>query len=97
MREISDLNNQTAILIQALIQGKSRHVFFEGLAKNPTTFLRRWLGSQQRDLEIMGGEAGRGGGEGADSDEWRKGGKHGIWGTRRAKECVGVMVAGRVR
>ena len=97
LREIAELNNQTAMLVQAISSGKNRHVFFEGLARNPTGFLRRWLRSQKRDLEVMGGEAMRGGGEGADSEEWRRGGEEGVWGSRKARESVGVLVAGRTR
>lgn len=62
------------------------------LSKNPTEFIARWLSSQKRDLEVIAGEAARGGGEDASGDEWRRGGKNSIWGSENVKESVNLMV-----
>ena len=92
LREINNLNEQLATLVQKVSNSKSKHAFFESLSKNPTEFIGRWLSSQKRDLEVIAGEATRGGGEDAQGDEWRKGGKSGIWGSENVRESVNLMV-----
>lgn len=62
LREISTLNDHLSILVQKISNSKSKHTFFDALSKNPTEFIARWLSSQKRDLEIVAGEAARGGG-----------------------------------
>ena len=78
--------------LREISNSKSKHAFFEGLAKNPTDFIVKWLSSQKRDLEVIGGEAARGGGEDASGDEWRKGGADGIWGSENVRESVNLIV-----
>jgi len=71
-------------------------------------FLKRWISSQKRDLEVILGEASRPGVRlpsalRADNapddiglplgDEWRKGGEGGIWGGQGARESVGLFLA----
>ena len=92
LREISNLNDHLALIVQKISNSKSKHAFFEGLAKNPTDFIVKWLSSQKRDLEVIGGEAARGGGEDASGDEWRKGGADGIWGSENVRESVNLIV-----
>ena len=48
------------------------------------------MGSQKRDLEVILGESGKG--EDAMGEEWRRGGKGGVWGTENVRESVGLMV-----
>lgn len=60
------------------------------LSRDPVGFVRRWTASQKRDLEIILGEAGKG--EEAVGEEWRRGGKDGVWGTQNVRESVGLMV-----
>ena len=53
---------------------------------------------QQRDLEVILAEATRGGGSGGlgeegASEEWRKGGEGGLWGSQVARESVGLWLA----
>lgn len=65
------------------------------MSKDPVGFVKRWMGSQRRDLEVILGEGGRfqgdwGTGEKGLRGEWRRGG--GIWGGRDVSEAVGVMV-----
>jgi SWI/SNF-related matrix-associated actin-dependent regulator of chromatin subfamily D len=90
--DIADLNERVAVLVQKISNSKSKHAFFDALSKNPTEFIAKWLSSQQRDLEIISGEASRGGGEDAKGDEWRRGGKDGIWGSDHVRESVNLMV-----
>ncbi|KAL3421042.1 SWI/SNF complex protein (SWIB/MDM2 domain-containing protein) [Phlyctema vagabunda] len=97
LREIESLNNNLSILIQAISQSKSKHAFLDTLSRNPTEFIAKWLSSQKRDLEIMAGEATRGGGEDATGEEWRKGGSSGIWGSDNVRESVNLMVGARPR
>ena len=91
--KISDLDKQLALIVQAINESKAKQAFFSSMAKDPKAFLKRWISSQKRDLEIINGEGTRGGGEDGLAEEFRRGGKDGVWGTEHARESVGLMVA----
>lgn len=93
LKEIAGLDDKLSLIIQAIADSKSKHSFFESISKDPATFIRNWLSSQKRDLEVIMGEANRGGGEDATGDEWRKGGRDSVWATTNARESVSVMLA----
>ncbi|KAF2091981.1 hypothetical protein K490DRAFT_31534 [Saccharata proteae CBS 121410] len=93
LQTIAAIDEQLALVVQALQHSKSKHAFFNAMAADPVRFVKRWVSSQQRDLEVLLGEAGRGGGEDATGVEWRKGGDLGIWGGENAREGVGVWLA----
>jgi SWI/SNF-related matrix-associated actin-dependent regulator of chromatin subfamily D len=95
LREIASLNEHLAVLMLKLGNSKAKHNFFDSLSKNPTEFIAKWLSSQKRDLEVIAGEATRGGGEDASGDEWRKGGEDGIWGSENVRESVNLLVGTR--
>jgi SWI/SNF-related matrix-associated actin-dependent regulator of chromatin subfamily D len=95
--EIGSLNEQSAVIVQKIANSKSKHTFFDSLSKNPTEFIVKWLSSQKRDLEIIAGEATRGGGEDASGDEWRKGGKDSIWASDNVRESVSLLVGQKTR
>lgn len=95
LREISKLNDDLAVLVQKISNSKSKHAFFDALSRNPTDFIAKWLSSQKRDLEVIAGEATRGGGEDASGDEWRRGGKSGVWGSEHVRESVNLIVGQR--
>jgi SWI/SNF-related matrix-associated actin-dependent regulator of chromatin subfamily D len=95
LREIASLNEHLAVLILKIGNSKAKHNFFDSLSKNPTEFIAKWLSSQKRDLEVIAGEATRGGGEDASGDEWRKGGEDGIWGSENVRESVNLLVGTR--
>lgn len=97
LREIASYNDQLATLIQALSHSKAKHAFFTSLSKDPGNFLRKWTSSQRRDLEVMMGEATRGGGEDASGEEWRRGGAGSVWGTENVRESVNLMLSSRAR
>ena len=97
LREITNLNEHLALLVQKISNSKSKHSFFDGLSKNPTEFIAKWLSSQKRDLEVIAGEATRGGGEDASGGEWRRGGKDSVWGTENVRESVNLMVGTKAR
>ena len=92
LREIASLNEHLAVLVLKIGNSKAKHNFFDSLSKNPTEFIGKWLSSQKRDLEVIAGEATRGGGEDASGDEWRKGGEDGIWGSENVRESVNLLV-----
>lgn len=92
-RQIALLDEQLAVLVQALQHSKARHAFYKSFAKDPTGFINRWMASQRRDLEVILGEAGRGGGEDGSGPEFAKGGKDGVWGTEAVTEAVRYMLA----
>lgn len=93
LREIRELDGDLATLVMAISSSKAKHSFFTSLGDDPVTYLRNWLSSQKRDLEVIMGEAPRGGGEDAASSEWRKGGPDGVWGSSNAHESVQVMLS----
>jgi len=93
LREVSVLDDQLAKLIQAISMSKAKHSFFESLGQDPVHFFNHWLSSQQRDLEVINGEAPRGGGERADSGEWRKSASDGVWSTLNARQSVNLLLS----
>ncbi|KAI0518466.1 hypothetical protein F5B22DRAFT_635175 [Xylaria bambusicola] len=93
LKEVSSLDEKLAIIVQAIHVSKAKHNFLESLSEDPATFVRNWLSSQKRDLDVILGEAVRGGGEDANGDEWRKGGKDSIWGTVNARESVNSLLS----
>lgn len=93
LKEVASLDEQLAIVIQAVHVSKAKHDFLKSLSEDPATYVRNWLSSQKRDLDVILGEAMRGGGEDATGDEWRKGGKESIWGTSNARESVNALLS----
>ncbi|KAG7101722.1 SWI/SNF and RSC complexes subunit ssr3 like protein [Verticillium longisporum] len=75
LKEIMALDDQLITLVGAVANSKAKHSFFMSLGNDPAVFLQDWFSSQKRDLEIIVGEATRGGGEDASGEEWRRGGK----------------------
>ncbi|KAI0156409.1 hypothetical protein GGR57DRAFT_81495 [Xylariaceae sp. FL1272] len=92
LKEVASLDEQLAIIIQAIHVSKAKHDFLSSLSKDPANFIRNWLSSQKRDLDVILGEAMRGSDE-PSGDEWRKGGPDSIWGTINARESVNAMLA----
>ncbi|KAH6713663.1 hypothetical protein BKA61DRAFT_46783 [Leptodontidium sp. MPI-SDFR-AT-0119] len=97
LREIVEHDRHLATLVQAIMLSKSKHQFFEALSRSPSDFIAKWLSSQKRDLEVVSGEAPRGGGEDASGDEWRRGGQNSIWASENVKQSVKLMVGPRVK
>ncbi|KAI5926073.1 putative SWI-SNF complex subunit [Camillea tinctor] len=93
LKEAAALDDQLATIVQAMHVSKAKHTFLTSLGESPATFVRDWLSSQKRDLEVIMGEAMKGLGEEATGDEWRKGGRDSVWSTINARESVNVMLA----
>ncbi|KAF7454526.1 SWIB-domain-containing protein implicated in chromatin remodeling [Pyrenophora tritici-repentis] len=93
LQEIQKIDEQLVLLMGAIGQSKAKHAFFTSMSKDPVTFFKRWLSSQKRDLEVLLGEATRGGGEDVSGEEWRRGGADGVWGSEVAKESVALWLA----
>ena len=93
MRQITTLDDQVALIVQALTHSRARHSFYMALSKDPVTFVRRWINSQRRDLETILGEAPRGGGEDGSGPEFRRGGTDSPWDTPVAREAIRYMLA----
>lgn len=93
LKDVAAFDDQLATIIQAIAASKAKHSFFASMATDPANFVRQWLSSQNRDLEIIMGEAVRGAGEEVAGDEWRRGGKDSIWATQNARESVNVMLS----
>jgi hypothetical protein len=93
LKEVTGLDEQLSRLVQAVAVSKAKHSFFTSLSQDPTNFVRNWLSSQRRDLEVIMGDATRGAGENAAGDEWRRGGKDSVWATQNARESVNVLLS----
>lgn len=93
LQEIQKIDEQLVLLMGAIGQSKAKHAFLTSMSKDPVAFFKRWLSSQKRDLEVLLGEATRGGGEDASGEEWRRGGADGVWGSDVAKESVALWLA----
>lgn len=93
LKDVNSLDEQLAKLVQHIAVSKAKHSFFTSLSDDPATFVRNWLSSQKRDLEIIMGEAPKGGGESAQGDEWRRGGADSVWVTSNARESVNVLLS----
>lgn len=91
--DISRLDSEIALAVQHLVNSKSRHSFFTSMSKDPTTFIKQWISSQKRDMEIILGDSRVGSGNEWMGDEFRRGGKDGVWGSENVKETVGLLVA----
>ncbi|EMR09612.1 hypothetical protein PNEG_02195 [Pneumocystis murina B123] len=55
-KKIEELDDQIASVIQEINSSKVKHSFFERFAQNPAVFIKKWLSSQSRDLEIILGD-----------------------------------------
>lgn len=90
LRQISVYDDNLANLMQALTHSKAKHAFLSEMSRDPVGFMQRWIKSQKRDLEVILGEVSKG--EESMGEEWRRGGKDGVWGTQNVRESVGLMV-----
>jgi len=93
LKKIADIDKDLGVLVQAIATHKAKHTFLTSMCDDPVNFIRGWLSSQKRDLEVITGEASRGGGETVTGDEWRKGGRDSIWNTPNARESVNVLLS----
>ena len=93
LKKIKEKDDEINALFQAMMTSKSRHSFYSSMAKDPVTFLRRWVSSQKRDMEIILGDSRTGNGNEWISDEFRRGGENSIWSSENAKEAVDIMLA----
>lgn len=96
---ISDLqtiirtDDELALLVQKIHQTNAKRKFYENLAKDPASFVKRWFSSQMRDQDVIFAESTRGGGEDAPGELYRRGGKDGLWDSQVARESVGLWLA----
>ena len=93
LKQITQLDDQLAILVQAIQHSKAKHTFYKSMSKDPVNFIKRWMSSQKRDLEVIMGDATRGGGEDGSGPEFARGGRDGVWGTPVVQEAVRYMLA----
>ena len=91
--KIKALDDELAEVIQAISSSKARHSFFSSMSKDPTTFIKRWVSSQKKDMEIILGDSRIGDGKEWMGEEFRRGGRQGVWGSDNVRESVGLMVA----
>lgn len=97
LKEVTQLDDQLARIVQGVSVSKAKHTFFKSMAEDPANFVRSWLSSQKRDMDVIMGESTRGGSEAIAGDEWRKGGKDSVWTTQNARESVNVLLSKQPR
>ncbi|EXJ67299.1 uncharacterized protein A1O5_09312 [Cladophialophora psammophila CBS 110553] len=90
LRSIAKLDDELAIVVQALHHHKARHQFFTSMAKDPQKFIERWLSSQKKDLSVLLAEQERGDVAGM---EFSKGGDDSVWGGQVVREAVRYRLA----
>lgn len=90
LRQINAIDEQLAVIIQAIQHHKAKHTFFTNFSRDPVGFLKKWYSSQQRDLSVILGEMERGDVAGL---EFAKGGKDGVWGSEIVQEAVRYKLA----
>ncbi|KAK0257192.1 hypothetical protein B0A54_13484 [Friedmanniomyces endolithicus] len=98
LRSIVQTDDDLAVLVQKIQSTNGKRKFYDSLSRDPANFVRRWVGSQGRDLGVIAAEGGGRGGGGSGDDaglgeEWRRGGEDGIWGGVGAREGVGMWLA----
>jgi SWI/SNF-related matrix-associated actin-dependent regulator of chromatin subfamily D len=93
LKEIAALDDQLSTIIAAIASSKGKHAFLTSFSQDPANFVRKWLSSQKRDLDVIAGETTRVGSGDTTGDEWRRGGKNSMWTTSNARESVNVMLA----
>jgi len=95
LQKLAQLDDNLAMTIAAIAQSKAKHAFFESFAKDPANFVRRWVSSQRRDLEVILGDTNRGIGstEEGTGEEWRRAGANSVWGSKQVGESVGLWLA----
>ncbi|KIW23583.1 uncharacterized protein PV07_11771 [Cladophialophora immunda] len=90
LRSVAKLDDELAIVVQALHHQKARHQFFTSMAKDPQKFIERWLSSQKKDLSVLLAEQERGDVAGM---EFSKGGEDSVWGGQVVREAVRYRLA----
>lgn len=94
LKAIAALDDDLAIIVQNISHSNQKRKFYDSLSRDPANFVRRWVSSQQRDLEVILAEAGRGAGEeGYAGEEFRRGGSESVWAGSQARESVGLWLA----
>ncbi|ETN44172.1 uncharacterized protein HMPREF1541_10722 [Cyphellophora europaea CBS 101466] len=90
LRQINTIDEQLAVVIQAIQHHKAKHTFYKNFNRDPVGFLKKWHSSQQRDLSVILGEMERGDVAGL---EFAKGGSDGVWGSDIVGEAVRYKLA----
>lgn len=92
LQNISRIDDRLALVVQAMTHSKAKHGFFTSMSTDPANFVKRWISSQKRDLDVVLG-AGAWGENDAQGVEWRKGGPEGLWASTEAWEGVGSFLS----
>ena len=94
LKNVSDMDEGLGKIVQSIAVSKVKHSFLTSLGEDPANFVKSWLSSQKRDLDVIMGEAARSGTDNlAATDEWRRGGDGSVWTTQNARESVNVLLS----
>lgn len=97
LKDVTQLDDQLARIVQGVSVSKAKHTFLTSMAQDPANFVRNWLSSQKRDLDVIMGESTRNGSESIAGEEWKKGGSDSVWATQNARESVNVLLSKQPR
>ena len=95
MKNIRAKDEEIALLVQKMQVSLVKHKFMKSLSEDSATFMKKWMASQRRDMEVVLGER-WGGEEGTPimgGSEFRRGGKDGVWESEKVREAVAMMVS----
>lgn len=90
LRQINRIDDELAVLVQAILHHKSRHAFFKSMSEDPKKFMDRWMTSQKKDLSVLLAEVEKGDVAGM---EFAKGGDDGVWNAEVVREAVRYRLA----
>lgn len=91
LRKITATDDTLALICSKITASQAKHNFLTSLSTDPANFIKRWISSQKRDLDVILGK-GAWGEDDWQGAEWRKGGEGGVWGSREAIEGVGTYL-----
>jgi len=93
LRQILDMDEQLALVMQKTKIGVARAKFFKSFSEDPIGTVQRWLSSQERDLEILLGENFAVKPDCSLPDELRRGGPDSIWSSEKVRDAVNYMLS----
>jgi SWI/SNF-related matrix-associated actin-dependent regulator of chromatin subfamily D len=93
LRQIVEIDDQLALVMQKAKESVARANFFKAFSEDPIGVMKRWLASQERDLAILLGEVFATLPNGDLPDELRRGGEDSLWSSETVREAVNYMLS----
>jgi hypothetical protein len=87
LKNIAQIDGDIALLVQGMQADKQRMNFYRAYEEDPIGLMKKWIASQQADIQVVTGDL-RGLG-----NEWHRGGSNSVWGSQAAKQSVSMYLA----